>query len=73
MHLAFGIVSLVPKGGLQLDCLQLAHILRHRGHRVTIFTSNPSPQLEFRQGIYAGDIIIIYAYLYWQDVNDQER
>jgi UDP-glucose:(heptosyl)LPS alpha-1,3-glucosyltransferase len=46
MHLAFGIVSLAPKGGLQLDCLQLAHILRHRGHRVTIFTSNPSPQLE---------------------------
>jgi UDP-glucose:(heptosyl)LPS alpha-1,3-glucosyltransferase len=42
---ACGIVSLIPKGGLQLDCVQLARILRHRGHQVTIFTSRPFQHL----------------------------
>jgi UDP-glucose:(heptosyl)LPS alpha-1,3-glucosyltransferase len=44
LRFAFGIVSLIPKGGLQLDCMHLAHILRHRGHQVTIFTSRPLRQ-----------------------------
>lgn len=41
VNIAFGIVSLVPKGGLQLDCVELARILQSRGHRVTIFTARP--------------------------------
>jgi UDP-glucose:(heptosyl)LPS alpha-1,3-glucosyltransferase len=45
VNIAFGIVSLIPKGGLQLDCMQLARILQHRGHQVTIFTSRPFQQL----------------------------
>ncbi|MEZ5786299.1 MAG: glycosyltransferase family 4 protein [Xanthobacteraceae bacterium] len=41
MNIAFGIVSLVPKGGLQLDCVALARMLKARGHNVTIFTTRP--------------------------------
>ncbi len=54
MNLAFGIVSLIPKGGLQLDCMQLARILRLRGHQVTIFTSRP-----FRQLSESLDIVVL--------------
>ncbi len=47
MKIALGIVSLEPKGGLQRDCINIAHILRNRGHDVTIFASRPSqPQLQ---------------------------
>ena len=54
MKLAFGIVSLIPKGGLQLDCMQLARILRYRGHQVTIFTSRP-----FRQLSESLDVVVL--------------
>jgi UDP-glucose:(heptosyl)LPS alpha-1,3-glucosyltransferase len=48
MDIAFGIVSLVPKGGLQLDCIQLARILQQRGHRVVVFTARPLKEPEPR-------------------------
>jgi UDP-glucose:(heptosyl)LPS alpha-1,3-glucosyltransferase len=48
MDIAFGIVSLVPKGGLQLDCIQLARILQQRGHRIAVFTSRPLREPESR-------------------------
>jgi UDP-glucose:(heptosyl)LPS alpha-1,3-glucosyltransferase len=42
MHLAFGIVSLFPGGGLQRDCVDIARRIRQLGHEVTIFTSRRS-------------------------------
>ena len=45
MRIAFGIVSLIPKGGLQRDCLNIAQILHDRGHRITIFTSRTTDEL----------------------------
>lgn len=37
MRIAFGIVSLFPGGGLQRDCIEIARLLRDRGHHVTIY------------------------------------
>ena len=37
MRIAFGIVSLFPSGGLQRDCLEIARLVRNRGHDVTIY------------------------------------
>jgi UDP-glucose:(heptosyl)LPS alpha-1,3-glucosyltransferase len=37
MRIAFGIGTLFPSGGLQRDCLEIARLLRGRGHEVTIF------------------------------------
>lgn len=37
MRIAFGIVSLFPSGGLQRDCIEIAKLVRDRGHDVTIF------------------------------------
>jgi len=39
MRIALGIVKLFPEGGLQRDCIRLAHILVARGHDVTLFTT----------------------------------
>jgi UDP-glucose:(heptosyl)LPS alpha-1,3-glucosyltransferase len=39
MHFAFAIMNLFPGGGLQRDCVDIAHRVRQRGHAVTIFTS----------------------------------
>jgi len=39
MRIAFAIVSLFPGGGLQRDCVDIAHRVRELGHEVTIFTS----------------------------------
>lgn len=54
MKIAFGIVSLVPKGGLQLDCVELARILQARGHRVTIFTTRP-----FQYAASSPDVVVL--------------
>jgi UDP-glucose:(heptosyl)LPS alpha-1,3-glucosyltransferase len=39
MHFAFAIMNLFPGGGLQRDCVDIAHRVQQRGHAVTIFTS----------------------------------
>ena len=38
MRIAFGIVSLFPGGGLQRDCLEIAKLVRKRGHDVVIYS-----------------------------------
>jgi len=42
MRIAFGIVSLFPGGGLQRDCLEIAKLVRGRGHDVTIYAERVS-------------------------------
>jgi len=42
MRIAFAIVSLFPGGGLQRDCINIAHRVRKLGHEVTIFTARKS-------------------------------
>ena len=42
MRIAFGIVSLFPGGGLQRDCLEIAKLVRSRGHDVTIYAERVS-------------------------------
>lgn len=47
MRLAFCIFKYFPFGGLQRDCLEIAHTCRKRGHDVTLFTMEwdaPLPQ-----------------------------
>jgi UDP-glucose:(heptosyl)LPS alpha-1,3-glucosyltransferase len=39
MRIAFGIVSLFPGGGLQRDCIEIAKLVRDRGHDVIIYAS----------------------------------
>jgi UDP-glucose:(heptosyl)LPS alpha-1,3-glucosyltransferase len=39
MQFAFAIMNLFPGGGLQRDCVDIAHRVQQRGHAVTIFTS----------------------------------
>jgi UDP-glucose:(heptosyl)LPS alpha-1,3-glucosyltransferase len=43
MHFAFGIVNLFSGGGLQRDCVGIAHLLRDRGHDVTIYAERVAP------------------------------
>jgi UDP-glucose:(heptosyl)LPS alpha-1,3-glucosyltransferase len=38
MRIAFAIGTLFPSGGLQRDCVEIAKIVRSRGHDVTVFT-----------------------------------
>jgi len=38
MRVALGIVRLFPEGGLQRHCLDMARLLRARGHQVMVFT-----------------------------------
>ena len=46
MRIAFGIVSLFPGGGLQRDCLEIARLVRQRGHAVTIYTERVSGDVQ---------------------------
>ncbi len=46
MRFAFGIVNLFAGGGLQRDCLGIAHLLRARGHHVTIYAERVAPGLD---------------------------
>ena len=39
MRVALGIVRLFPEGGLQRHCLDMAQLLRDRGHQVTVFAA----------------------------------
>jgi UDP-glucose:(heptosyl)LPS alpha-1,3-glucosyltransferase len=39
LRIAFGIVSLFAGGGLQRDCMEIARLIRDRGHDVVIYTS----------------------------------
>src|SRR5664280_1947774 len=52
MHFAFAIVSLFPGGGLQRDCIDIAHRVKKLGHGVTIFTSRLSG------GAFAKDLTV---------------
>jgi UDP-glucose:(heptosyl)LPS alpha-1,3-glucosyltransferase len=46
MRIAFGIVSLFPGGGLQRDCLEIAKLVRSRGHDVTIYAERVSGDVQ---------------------------
>ena len=46
MRIAFGIVSLFPSGGLQRDCLEIAKLVRNRGHDVTIYAERVSDDMQ---------------------------
>jgi UDP-glucose:(heptosyl)LPS alpha-1,3-glucosyltransferase len=46
MRIAFGIVSLFPGGGLQRDCLEIAKLVRYRGHDVTIYAERVSGDIQ---------------------------
>ena len=46
MRVAFGIVSLFPGGGLQRDCLEIAKLVRSRGHDVTIYAERVSGDVQ---------------------------
>jgi UDP-glucose:(heptosyl)LPS alpha-1,3-glucosyltransferase len=39
MRIAFAITKLFPGGGLQRDCIEIARVIRQRGHEVVVFTS----------------------------------
>ena len=45
MRFALAVVKLFPWGGVQRDCLRLAHALQERGHEATIFTSRAEGSL----------------------------
>jgi UDP-glucose:(heptosyl)LPS alpha-1,3-glucosyltransferase len=40
MRIAFAIMKLFPGGGLQRDCVEIARLVRARGHEVVVFTSH---------------------------------
>ena len=46
MRIAFGIVSLFPGGGLQRDCLEIAKLVRNRGHDVTIYAERVAGDMQ---------------------------
>jgi UDP-glucose:(heptosyl)LPS alpha-1,3-glucosyltransferase len=46
MRIAFGIVSLFPGGGLQRDCLEIAKLVRNRGHDVAIYAERVSGDVQ---------------------------
>jgi UDP-glucose:(heptosyl)LPS alpha-1,3-glucosyltransferase len=40
MRIAFAIMKLFPGGGLQRDCVEIARLVRQRGHEAVVFTSH---------------------------------
>ncbi len=43
MRIAFAIVKLFPGGGLQRDCVEIARLVKSRGHETAVFTAAREP------------------------------